>query len=358
MDIRAALGGHRYDCKDTTLTDDPKKSLPSILVTGANGHLGTQLVRQLAATRPVIAAVRSATAAAHLTEQLAATQDAPDARAPIGNHPVRVEVIAYNDVPALTELLTNCVGIVHLVGIIKESSTSRYFDAHEATTQALLDALRQVGENQAGNAPRAPVHVCYPSIVGARPDADNACLASKGRAEQMLLDSEHPTTVLQLPMVLGEGDYAAMAINQQARRRLNFVFAKLARDQPIYAGDVLQAITKTIPATDTQPGPDTTPQPPSSSRLVLAGPEAVTKAQLIKRAAAIRGRNSTVVGLPLFLARAFTHIIARLSDNPPITPAMLEILHHDDDYDTAAATQQLGITLTSLDDTLAKTAQN
>jgi len=337
------------------LTDDPRESLPSILVTGANGHLGTQLVKQLAATRPVIAAVRSTAAAASLTEHLAKSPDPPAAPE---QYRVRIEVIDYTDVSVLAELLKDCVGIVHLVGIIKETPASRYVDAHEATAQALLDALEKVASNNPKSLAQPPVTLCYPSIVGALPTAGNACLASKGRAEQILLASEYPTAVLQLPMVLGEGDYATQAINQQANRRLNFVFAKHARDQPIYAGDVLRAINKLLPDIDTQPSLSSSTQPPTNSRLVLAGPEAVNKAQLIKRAAAIRGRHSIVVGLPLFLARAFTHIIAGLSENPPITPAMLEILHHDDHYDTSATTEQLGITLTSLDDTLAKIAQD
>ena len=42
------------------------------------------------------------------------------------------------------------------------------------------------------------------------------------------------------------------------------------------------------------------------------------------------------------------------SDNPPMTRAMLGILDHDDNIDTGASVQKLGITLTSLDETLQK----
>ena len=41
-----------------------------------------------------------------------------------------------------------------------------------------------------------------------------------------------------------------------------------------------------------------------------------------------------------------------LSD-PPVTPAMLGVLQHDDDVPTEATRERLGIELTPLDDTLA-----
>ena len=159
----------------------------------------------------------------------------------------------------------------------------------------------------------------------------------------MLLDSPHPSAIVQLPMVLGEGDYAAYAINQQATKRLNVVFAKNARDQPIYAGDVIDAITALLP---------TESNSPINDRLILAGPESVNKKQLLQRAAALRGRKTTVIGLPLLIAQLFTQLVGKLSNNPPITPAMLEILHHDDCFDATRTCETLGLTRTSLDDML------
>ena len=62
--------------------------------------------------------------------------------------------------------------------------------------------------------------IVYLSIVGAGPDSPNACLASKGRAEDILLAGPVPAIVLRLPMVLGEGDYASQALAQRARARV------------------------------------------------------------------------------------------------------------------------------------------
>jgi hypothetical protein len=42
----------------------------------------------------------------------------------------------------------------------------------------------------------------------------------------------------------------------------------------------------------------------------------------------------------------------RLLRNPPITPAMIGVLDHDDAVDPGAACARLGISLTPLDETL------
>ena len=45
--------------------------------------------------------------------------------------------------------------------------------------------------------------IVYLSILGSHPSARNACLASKGRAEQILLGGAVPALVLRVPMVIG-----------------------------------------------------------------------------------------------------------------------------------------------------------
>ena len=101
---------------------------------------------------------------------------------------------------------------VHLVGIIKESANSRFVDAHEATTRTLEAAAARAGVSR----------IVYMSILGSHPEAANACLASKGRAEQILLEGRISTVVLRVPMVLGEGDYASAALARKAVRSLVF----------------------------------------------------------------------------------------------------------------------------------------
>lgn len=308
----------------TETEPQPGVAAGSLLITGANGHLGARLIPALAAGRAIIALVRSASAALSLQTTVDALP-----RAQAKN--VTITQLDYTDVSALQAAAQGCSEVIHLAGILKESPYSTYQQAHEDTTEALLAAVEGFNIER----------ISYLSIVGSAPNASNACLASKGRAEAMLLEATHPALILQVPMVLGENDYAAQALNAQARKGLNIVFAANARDQPLYAGDVVNALTAAaaLPAD-------------FNARLTLAGPETANKRQLINRAATLLNNSTRVIGLPGGLAIAMAKLLETVSKNPPVTRPMMEILHHDDHYDPEPACRTLGIHLTSLDDML------
>ena len=298
------------------------ESSAGILVTGANGHLGRRLVARLAERepgRPVRAVVRSERAA----EMLEAL---PEEARP------EIQILDYSDLAAMESAAKGCSGIVHLVGIIAESASSRYRAAHEDTCTVLASAAANAGAER----------IVYMSILGSHPGAANACLASKGRAERILLEGPVPAVILRVPMVLGKGDIASKALAGQARAAvLPLIRGGATLQQPIDAGDVVDAIVAAL----SRPGLE-------NAGLDLGGTECLTHRALVERAARLLGRRPTVVPIPLFAVRAFAAVIARLSANPPITPAMLGVLQHDDQVDPTEACTRLGIELTPLDETL------
>lgn len=298
---------------------DTKVDLPRLLVTGANGHLGRRLLPLVAGRFAVTAVVRSERARTTLRDVLAPAH-------------VQIEVIDYQDVAGLGGVVRDCAAVVHLVGILKESRGNRYQEAHEGATRALLDAIGQAVHQ---------IRFVYLSILGAHPASDNRCLASKGRAERMLLETAPESVVIQVPMVLGEGDYAAAALARSARSRIGWSFRAASREQPIYAGDVVAAMAAAL----LEPGV-------AGKVLRLAGPESLSRAALIQRAARHLGNSVTTVSLPFPVGRGLARVMEWLLTNPPLTAAMLEVLDHDDDIDPSAACAALNIELTSLDATL------
>lgn len=293
------------------------------LVTGANGNLGKRLIGEMLKTAEteVVAVVRSDRAEG----EIEAMDLDDDARARL-----QVKVLNYDDVAALTTAANGCDKAVHLVGILKETKFASYYDAHEVSTSALLQALQD----------STVQHLTYLSIVGSKPDAANSCLASKGRAEQLCLINDLAACVLRVPMVLGEGDYASFALRKRASSPRSFTFRADSMEQPIYAGDVVRAVIA------------------AGTRMVdgdlnLGGPEALTRRALTSRAAAICGTTSTVISLPLGLGLAMASLFETFMSNPPVTRAMLEVLDHDDKIDPKAACEVLGLgELTPLDDML------
>ena len=194
-----------------------------ILITGANGRLGQRLthaIRNTGSSQEVRALVRSTRAARQIESLPAASQ------------PHDLQVVDYNDAEALTQAAAGCEIAVHLVGIIRESENTTYTQAHEDTCGALTTAARNAGLK----------HIIYLSIFGADSESPNTCLASKGRAEDLLLASAIRTTILRIPMVLGPGDPSTLGLMRQARARLvPLVSGGSTLQQPIDCRDVVYA---------------------------------------------------------------------------------------------------------------------
>ena len=290
-----------------------------VLITGANGHLGRRLIAKLAGARPLRAVVRSERAA----DQVRAQPEAEQAE---------IRVLDYADADALTRAARGCSYAVHLVGILKESSTSRYAVAHEATTRALAEAAAANGLRR----------IVYLSILGSHPDSPNRCLASKGRGERILLEAKTAALILRVPMVLGEGDFASRALRAQARASLApLLRGGRSREQPIYAGDVVEACRRGVSEPDLD-----------DLALDLAGPECVSRRELLERTARLHGRRPRVLPIPRLLNFAAAALLETLLRDPPLTRAMLGVLDHDDVVDPSDACRRLRLELTSLDETL------
>jgi uncharacterized protein YbjT (DUF2867 family) len=290
-----------------------------VLVTGANGNLGRLLIRRW--TRRGIPAVRALVRSERAAALVRALPEPPE-----------VAVADYGDPAGLTRAAEGCQAIVHLVGILKETSTSTYAAAHEGSARALVDAASRKGIRR----------ILYLSILGASPDARNACLASKGRAEAILSAPPFATSVLRVPMVLGGDDPATHALRARARSRwVPLVRGGASLEQPIDAWDVVAAITAAL-------------ERPSlaGAALDLGGPESIPHRELVRRAAALLGNRPRIVPVPLLLARLLAAAASRFSADPPLTPAMLGVLEQDDRVDPAPACAKLGIELTPLDETL------
>jgi NADH dehydrogenase len=307
------------------VTSSPGASPDRILITGANGHLGRQLVARLGSdgTSGGAPAVRALVRSERAAAQVRAV--------PVGRPP-EIVVADYADEAAMARAVADCGTIVHLVGIIKESGAATYEAAHERTCTVLARV--------AGDA--AVRRIVYLGIVGSTPGSSNPCLASKARAEEILLAGRAPATILRVPMVLGPEDHASAALRGQARARvIALVGGGRTLQQPVDSADVVEAVLAAGALADD-----------AREALDLGGPECLTHRELVMRAAALYGSRPRIVPIPLPLARAAVALLERALPDPPVTRAMFDILQHDDRVDEAKCCERLGLRLTPLDETL------
>lgn len=283
-----------------------------IILAGANGHLGRRLIEALGHQHDIVAVVRSPAAAQTLIQL-----------------PCQVAIVAYSNHDQLTKAAQGCDLMINLTGIIKATKANSYFQAHEETATALVAACQAAGV----------LRIIALGICGTSPSSSNACFRSRAAAEQVMSDGIAATTILRVPMVLGEGDYASRALLQKSSRPISFCFRAGSLEQPVYAGDVITALSRLL---DFE----------VLGVLELAGPESLPRSGLIQRAAAVsRQGKVTVISIPLKVGLLMAYVLELLLSNPPVTRDMLGVLDHDDRTESETA-NLLGISLTPVDEML------
>ena len=118
--------------------------------------------------------------------------------------------------------------------------------------------------------------------MGANKESRNKCFSSRGTAEKLFSNSEMPCLILRAPMILGEGDYASTALKKSALSKFNFTFRKSSLEQPIYAGDIIEALKIDIRKSLNEKSSPT-------GIKILAGPTSLTREQLVEKTAKLLG---------------------------------------------------------------------
>ena len=307
-----------------------KEMKERILITGANGNLGKKFLLSKS-NLDICALVRSKNAENDL-KILVKDNDIKN-----------VEIVRCNylDLKIMEKLVNSCDYVLHLVGIIKESRNNNFDLVHKKTTKILVNAVKGSKVKK----------ICYISIVGANQESKNNCFSSRGVAERLFLNSEIPCLVIQAPMVLGENDYASIALKKSALSKFNFTFRKSSLEQPIYAGDIIEALKIDIRKSLNEKSSPT-------GIKILAGPTSLTREQLVEKTAKLLGVKIKVISLPFFLGYLLAGTFEMLSSRPPVSRAMLGVLDHDDNVEPLSASRELEIELTPLDLMLEKTVKS
>ena len=268
-----------------------------IAVFGGSGFIGRYVVKRLASQGWVVrVAVRDPVAAAFLK--------------PMGD--VGQIVIMKADLcdeTAVAAALDGAAAAINLVGILYERGRQRFTSLHDEGAGRLARLAAASGVTRL-------IHV---SAIGADADSPAVYARTKAAGEKAVRAAFPEATVIRPSVVFGPEDgffnrFAAMAMISPA---LPLIGGGQTRFQPVYVGDVAEAIVRAL---DDSVAPGQT--------FELGGPKIYTFRQLMELLLAQIRRHRCLVNLPFGLAELQAAVLERLPV-PPLTRDQVRLLRRD-----------------------------
>jgi len=284
-----------------------------VLVTGATGFVGRQVVRELISRgHPVRALVRAAARATVLPSE-------------------GVEVV-HGDALDPESLHRPCEGvdaIVHLVAIIRERRERTFHQVNYVGTSNVLEAAES---NNVGR-------VVLASAIGVGSDPSIRYMYSRWMAEQEAIRSTVRHTIVRSSTVFGEGDEFFNVLAAQVKL---FPIVPVAGDgratfQPIAVEDLAKCLATAVEREDM-----------AGRTVEVGGPDLLTYDQMLDIIADTLGAMLVKAHIPLSLMRPVVGLMETLLDRPPATGEQLKMLTLDNTAGPDSVEREFGFKPRSL----------
>jgi len=290
-----------------------------VVVTGANGAVGQSILRhgarQAGEAVTFIALVRSDAAAEEIN--------------PLLKDHGSVLRISYDDPKGLRAVLANANAVIHLAGILFETASSTYEQAHVSTTRALVEAAKQSAIGK----------IVLVSATGADEASGNGFWRTKGQAEAIVRSSRLPYTILRVPILLGAGTEAGATLKRNAsKKKVKLIGGGRTLHQPLFLDDVAKAALLACQ-----------PSVAKNRTLELVGPDSLSEREMVERACGLLGRKTRVSSIPKGLLR-FALMIRKLAGKRGFSVDALDVITADTQQEPLEASQELGLKLTGMDE--------
>ena len=208
----------------------------------------------------------------------------------------------------LEAAFAGCDAVVHLTAVIRERG-KQTFDA----------VIRRGTENAVRAAATAGIsHFVYVSAIGAGPNPKLPYFFAKWEAEQAVVESGVPYSILRPSLIFGPGDGFFTLLRGLVRFSIPAVPVAgdgLSLFQPIAIGDVARCILLTLE------------RGPSSTVTEIGGAEQVTYDEIIDTVREAIGAGMRIkVHVPVPAIMPAAYVMDKVLPKPPVTPAQLKML--------------------------------
>ena len=287
-----------------------------VLVTGATGFVGREVLRQLQAAGQAIRILARYPASSSVSEAVAR---------------YAVEVRAGNVLQpeSLDDAMTGCDAVIHLVGIISEVGDQTFENVHARATQNVVAAAKRGGV-------RRFLHM---SALGTRPGAVSRYHRSKWAAEEAVRQSGLDWTIFRPSLIFGPQDQFVNLFARMARFSpvLPVMGPGRAKFQPVAIEDVAMCFVKAL--TETRSVGQTCD---------LCGPDSLTMPEILDAVLSATGRKRWKLRVPLGLARfqvaCLEFVFPRLLGKaPPLNRDQLTMLQEDNVGNPQPANELFGL---------------
>lgn len=238
-------------------------AIQSVCVLGGTGFVGRHIVRLLCAQG---LAVRIP------------TRNTDKARQALSGLPVEIVSADVHDAAQLPRLFKGMDAVINLVGILHEQGGQTFQRVHVELPRKVIEAARIAGVGR----------LLHMSALNAALDGPSAYLRSKGEAELAVQASGLQATIFRPSVIFGAEDNFLNMFAKLARWAPVLPLACAdAKFQPVWVENVAQAYLHSLNDASS-----------IGQRYDLCGPQVYRLRELVKFAAACRGRHPLIVPLP------------------------------------------------------------